>query len=165
MGWPSRPDALPQEALPPAATVSAALPYLSFTICLMSASLMTASSRRAAGRPATLATLGQLESQGLLGHGGLVLEIVVEVVDLPLHAVGVLDPELVLIGVAAVDAHLFAHGQARRLHTSQMSHHRVHGVHLNADVVHRTLGRVRAFRECEVDGRPLGQELHVARLY
>src|SRR5262244_4223935 len=126
MGWPSRPDALPQEALPPAATVSAALPYLSFTICLMSASLMTASSRRAAGRPATLATLGQLESQGLLGHGGLVHEIVVEVVHLPLHAVGILDPELVLVGVAAVDAHLFAHGQACRLDAGEVVHDRAH---------------------------------------
>src|SRR5215831_10897502 len=164
MGWPSRPDALPQEALPPAATVSAALPYLSFTICLMSASLMTASSRRAAGRPATLATLGQLESQGLLGHGGLVLEIVVEVVHLPLHAVGILDPELVLVGVAAVDAHLFAHGQACRLDAGEVVHDRAHRVHLNADVIHRALGRVCAFREGEVDGSPVGQELHVARL-
>src|SRR5215831_13421520 len=132
MGWPSRSDALPQEALPPAATSSAALPYLSLTICLMSPSLMAASSRRAAGRAATVAALGQLESQRLPGCRSFVLEVVVEVIDLPLDAVRILDPELVLIGVAAVDPHLFAYGQARCLHTSQVSHHRVHGVHLDA---------------------------------
>src|SRR5499433_146216 len=115
---------LPREALPPAATSSAALTYLSFTICLMSASFMIASSRRAAGRAATLAALCQLESQWLPGHGGLVLEIIVEVVHLPLHAVGVLDPELVLVGMAAVDAHLFAHGQACRLDAGEVVHDR-----------------------------------------
>src|SRR5215475_4796250 len=114
MGWPWRPDALPQEAWPPAATSSAALPYLSLTICLMSPSLMTAPSRRATGRAATVAALGQLESQRLPGCRSFVLEVVVEVIDLPLDAVRILDPELVLIGVAAVDAHLFAYGQDRK---------------------------------------------------
>src|SRR5262249_34849276 len=115
MGWPSRPDALPQEAWPPAATSSAALPYLSLTICLMSPSLMAASSRRAAGGAATVAALGQLEPQRLPGCRSFVLEVVVEVIDLPLDAVRILDPELVLIVVAAVDSHLLADSQSRRL--------------------------------------------------
>src|SRR5215467_1659485 len=165
MGWPSRPDTLPLEAQPRAATLRAALPYLSFTICLMSASLMTASSRRAIGRAATLAAFGQLKSQRFPGHWGFVLEIVVEVVHLPLHAVGILDPELVLIGVAAVDAHLFAHGQARRLDAGEMVHDRARCVDLNADVIHRALGGVPAFGEGEVHGRPVGQELHIAGLH
>src|SRR5215510_574913 len=126
MGSAARPGMLlpQQEALLPATTSRAALPYLSFTICLMSASLMTASSRRAAGRAATLAALGQLESPRLPDHRGLVLEIVVEVIDLPVDTVGILDPELVLVGVAAIDAHLFAHGQPRGLDPREVSHHR-----------------------------------------
>src|SRR5215467_12388483 len=165
MGWPSRPDTLPLEAQPPAATLRAALPYLSFTICLMLASLMTASSRRAAGRAATLAALGQLESQRFPGHWGFVLEIVVEVVHLPLHAVGILDPELVLIGMAAVDSHLLPHRQAGRLDAGEMIHDRAHRVDLNADMIHRPLGGVPAFGEGEIDRRPLGQELHIAGLH
>src|SRR5688572_32395733 len=50
------------------------------------------------------------------GTGGAVLDVVIEDVDFPLHAVGILHPELVLVGVAAVHAELLAHGQARRLH-------------------------------------------------
>src|SRR5215475_12660602 len=136
MGSLSRPELLPQQALSPATTFRAALPYLSCTTCLMSGSLMTTSSRGAAGGAATLAARGQLESDRLPGRGSILLEIVVEVVDLPVDAVGVLDPELVLVGVAAVDAHLFAHRQARGLDPGEMSHHRVHGVHLDPDVVH-----------------------------
>jgi hypothetical protein len=34
------------------------------------------------------------------------LEVVVEVIHLPFDAVGIFHPELVLVGVAAVDAHL-----------------------------------------------------------
>src|SRR5215813_9627415 len=165
MGWPSRPDTLPLEAQPPAATLSAALPYLSFTICLMSTSLMTVSSRRAAGRAATLAALGQLESQRLPGYGSFVLEVVVEVIDLPLHAVRILDPELVLVGVAAVDPHLFPHGQARRLDASEMLHDRAHSVDLDADMIDDALDGVLAFGEGEIHGGPLGEELHVARLH
>src|SRR5258708_13436201 len=101
MGSASRSDTLPQQALPSAVTLSAALPYLSFTICLRSGSLMAALSRGAAG-----VALGQLEALRRLGAGDLVLEIVVEVVDLPLDTVGILHPELVLVGVAAVDPHL-----------------------------------------------------------
>src|SRR5215467_243221 len=146
MGWPSRPDALPQEALPPAATSSAALPYLSLTICLMSPSLMTAPSRRAAGRAATVAAaLGQLESQRLPGCRSFVLEVVVEVIDFPLDAVRILDPELVLIGVAAVDPHLLADRQSGRLHAGEVFHHGRHRVDLDADVVHRALRGVPAF--------------------
>src|SRR5215471_9506638 len=147
MGWPSRPDTLPLEAQPPAATLSAALPYLSLTICLMSASLMTASSRRAARRTATVSALGQLESQRLPGYGSFVLEVVVEVIDLPLDAIRILDPELVLIGVAAVDAHLFAYGQARCLDACEMLPDRAHRVDLDADMIDGALDGVLAFRE------------------
>src|SRR5438093_1154570 len=43
----------------------------------------------------------------------LALEVVVEVVHLPLDAVRILHPELVLVGVAAVDAHLLLLEKAR----------------------------------------------------
>src|SRR5215475_5908028 len=165
MGWPWRPDALPQEAWPPAATSSAALPYLSLTICLMSPSLMAASSRRAARGAATVAALGQLEPQRLPGCRSFVLEVVVEVIDLPLDAVRILDPELVLIGVAAVDSHLLADRQSGRLHAGEVFHHGRHRVDLDADVVHRALRGGPAFGEGQVHGRPLGQELQVARLH
>src|SRR5947208_5355619 len=56
-------------------------------------------------------------------HGGLALQVVVQVVHLPLDAVGVSSPELVLVSVAAVDAHLLAHGYARRFHTLKLNHH------------------------------------------
>src|SRR6266481_1416063 len=152
-------ESLPQQELPPEATLSAALPYLSFTICRMSGSLMAASSRGAAG-----VALGQLQSLRLLCPRALVLEIVVEVVDLPLDAVGILHPELVLVGMAAVDAHFFTDGEARRLDAGEVGRHRVHCVHLNAHVIHRALGSMPALRKREIDGRPVGQELHVARL-
>src|SRR5215467_9493523 len=118
----------------------------------MSASLMAAPSRRAAGRAATLAAFGQLESRQLSGYRLLVLEIVVEVVHLPLHAVRILDPELVLIGVAAVDPHLFPHGQARRLDAGEMVHDRAHRVDLDADMIHGALDDVLAFGEGEIHG-------------
>src|SRR5882724_782607 len=157
MGSASWPETLPQQELPPEATLSAALPYLSFTICLMSGSLMAASSRGAAG-----VALGQLQSLRPLCD--LVLEIVVEVVDLPLDAVGILHPELVLVGMAAVDAHFFTDGEARRLDAGEVGRHRVHRVHLNAHVIHRALGSMPALRKREIDRRPVGQEFHVARL-
>src|SRR6266404_5307423 len=122
MGSASWPETLPQQELPPEATLSAALPYLSFTICLMSGSLMAASSRGAAG-----VALGQLQSLRPLCD--LVLEIVVEVVDLPLDAVGILHPELVLVGMAAVDAHFLDHRQASCLDPRQLRHHRLDRVH------------------------------------
>src|SRR5215468_5227082 len=165
MGWPSRPDTLPLEAQPPAATLSAALPYLSFTICLMSTSLMTASSRRAAGRAATLAALGQLESQRLPGYGSFVLEVVVEVVNLPLHAVRILDPELVLVGVAAVDPHLLGHRQSGGLDPGELGHHRCHRIDLDPDVIDGARPGRAAGGQREVDRRPFGQELDVALLH
>src|SRR5258708_36138910 len=159
MGSASRSDTLPQQALPSAVTLSAALPYLSFTICLRSGSLIAALSRGAAG-----VALGQLEALRRLGAGDLVLEIVVEVVDLPLDTVGILHPELVLVGVAAVDAHLLTDGEPRRLHAGEVGRHRVHRVHLDAHVIDRALGGMPALRPREIDRRPVGQELHVARL-
>src|SRR5688572_8719169 len=45
------------------------------------------------------------------GAGGAVLDVVVEHVHFPLHAVRILHPELVLVGVAAIHAELLAHGQ------------------------------------------------------
>src|SRR2546422_2336511 len=72
-------------------------------------------SGRAAG-----AALGQLEPFERLRQTALVLEVVVEVVDLPLHAARILHPELILVGVAAVDTHLLAHGYARRFHTLKL---------------------------------------------
>src|SRR4029453_586326 len=115
MGSASRSDTLPQQALPPAVTLRAALPYLSFTICLRSESLMAAPSRGTAG-----VALGQLEPLRCLGAGDLVLEIVVEVVDLPLDTVGILYPELVLVGVAAVDALFLTDGESRRLDAGEV---------------------------------------------
>src|SRR5262245_47532833 len=122
-----------QEASPPATTLSAAFPYLFFTICLMSWSAMAwspvtlprlrgAVRRRAAGvRPGE----GKLRRHiGLAGrHLRLVLEVVVQVVHLPLDAVRILDPELVLVGMAAVHTHLLAHRQPGRLDASELRHH------------------------------------------
>src|SRR5207247_7014833 len=159
IGSASRPETLPQQALPPAATLRAALPYLSFTTCWMSASLMAASARSAAG-----VALGQLQSLRLLRRREVVLQIVVEVVDLPLDAIGILYPELVLVGVAAIDAHFLADGQTGGLHAREVGRHRVHRVHLDAHVIHRAFRRMPALREREIDGCPVGQELHVARL-
>src|SRR5215471_15684732 len=72
----------------------------------------------AARRPAARARLREREQfdhpfGATRSHDGLVLEIVVQVIHLPLHAVGIRDPELVLVGVAAIDAHLLAHRQSR----------------------------------------------------
>src|SRR5262245_6343910 len=156
----------PQHEAPlPATTLSAALPYLSLTICLMSASLMAASSRRTAGWATAVAALGQLESLGLSGYRSLVLEVVVEVIDLPLHAVRILDPELVLVGVTAVDPHLLTDRQSGCFHAGEVCHHGRHSVDLDSDMVHRALAGGPALREGEVDRRPLGQELHVTRLH
>src|SRR5213078_1984157 len=118
MGSASRPETLPQQELPPVVTLSAALPYLSFTICLMSCfvswSAISASAARVVFGQLEPLRLGRVLSDDR--HLAIGVDVVVEVVDLPLHAVRVLDPELVLVGVAAVDPHLLAHGQAGGLH-------------------------------------------------
>src|SRR5205809_2344845 len=162
-----REDEAPQHELSPLDTQSAALPYLSFTICLMSWSAMTCPPRlvpragcsgRAAG-----AALGHREIPEA-DRGRLVLEVVVQMVDLPLDPIRVLDPELVLVGVTAVHAHLLAHRQPPRLHAAQLRRHALRRVDLDADVVHDALARRTAARQGQVDRRPLGKELRVARL-
>src|SRR5206468_8650989 len=94
----------------------------------------------------------------------LALEVVVEVVHLPLDAVRILHPELVLVGVAAVDAHLLLHGKAGRLDAGQLRDHGLHGIDLDADVVDGPRADRAAGGEREVDGRPLWQEFDVALL-
>jgi hypothetical protein len=92
------------------------------------------------------------------------LEVVVEVIHLPFDAVGIFHPELVLVGVAAVDPHLLQHGQSGDLDASQLRHHVVDGIDLDADVVDRARADRAARRKREVDWRPLGQELDILRL-
>src|SRR5216684_7561335 len=124
-----REDAEPQQdALSAAVTRSAARAYFSFTMLLMS-SLISASSRRAAG-----GALGQRQPHASR-RGHLALEVVVEVIDLPLHAVGIPDPELVLVRVAAVDAHLLPHRQSGRLDAGQLGNHGIHLGRLASGVV------------------------------
>src|SRR5262249_20999691 len=164
-----------QEASPPATTFSAALPYLSFTTCLMSWSAMAwpsvslASLRAAARRGAAGARLGQGESRWQTGAAarrrvGLVLEIVVQVVHLPLDAVGILHPELVLVGVAAVHAHLLAHREPRGLDARELRHHVGRRLDLHPEMVHRPCARTSALGQRQVHRAPRRQELHVARL-
>src|SRR5262245_1151765 len=135
-----------QAASPPATTWSAALPYLSLTISLMSWSVMARSSRvcpaalrrwRAAGTRLRQGKRGPETGAAARAHLGLVLEVVVQVVDLPLDAVGILHPELVLVRVAAVHAHLLAHGQPGRLDARELRHDLGRRLDLNAEMVHR----------------------------
>src|SRR5437879_10369783 len=72
-------------------------------------------------------------------HVGLALQVIVQVVHLPLDAVGVSNPELVLVSMAAVDAHLLAHGYARRFNALKLNHHSLRRVHLDAHVINRPL--------------------------
>src|SRR3989441_7596454 len=95
-------------------------------------------------------------------HVGLALQVVVQGVHLPLDAVGVLNPELVLVRVAAVDAHLLAHWYACRFYAPKLNHHSVRRVHLDAHVVNRPLSATTALRQREVYRRPFGQEFDVA---
>src|SRR5215813_5598899 len=71
--------------------------------------------RGAARGPTAGARLGEPEECGDGRRLRLVLEIVVQVIYLPLDAIRILDPELVLVRVAAIHAHLLAHGQPGRL--------------------------------------------------
>src|ERR1700731_1753390 len=111
-----RADAVPQPEPSPAVTRSAARAYLSFTMSLMSWSAIARRLRcPRSGRAAGVA-LGHRKAHALgLGRVLVPLEVVVQVVDLPLHPVRIADPELVLVGVAAVDPHLLAHRQPGRL--------------------------------------------------
>src|SRR2546430_17623327 len=68
-----------------------------------------------------------------------ILEVVVQVIDLPLHAVWILDPELVLIRMAAVHPDLLAHRQPSGLDSGEVDRHGLGAVDLDADVVHRSL--------------------------
>src|SRR2546426_562175 len=77
----------------------------------------------------------------------LVLQIVVEMIDLPLHAVGVRDPELVLVGVTAVDAHLLGDGEPGGLDARQLGHDGLHRLDLDADMVDGAAGGASAMRE------------------
>jgi hypothetical protein len=86
------------------------------------------------------------------------------VIDLPLHAVRILDPELVLVGVAAVDAHLLAHGKPRRLDARELRDHLGGGLDLDPEMVHRPRAGATALRQREIDRPPRGEELHVAGL-
>src|SRR5688572_21755011 len=99
------------------------------------------------------------------GAGGAVLDVVVEDVHFPLHAVGILHPELVLVGVAAVDAELFAHGQAGGLHTLHLAHDDLLRGDLDAHVIDvaAALGGM-GFRHGQVQRAEGGQELDVAGL-
>src|SRR3989454_12823535 len=117
-------------------------------------------SGRAAG-----AALGQLEPFERLRQTALVLEVVVEWVALPPHAVRILHPELIWVGVAAVAPHLLAHGYARRFHTLKLNHHSLRRVHLDAHVINRPLSTGAALRQPEIHGRPVRQELDVAGFY
>src|SRR2546427_13021616 len=92
----------------------------------------------------------------------LALQVVVEVVDLPLHAARILHPELILVGVAAVDTHLLTHWYACRFYAPKLNHHSVRRVHLDAHVVNRPLSATTALRQREVYRRPFGQEFDVA---
>src|SRR3989441_1138983 len=95
-------------------------------------------------------------------HGGLALQVIVEVVDLPFHAARILHPELILVGVAVVDTHLLAHGYACRFYAPKLNHHSVRRVHLDAHVINRPLSTGAALRQPEIHGRPVRQELDVA---
>src|SRR5437763_7208547 len=64
-----------------------------------------------------------------------VLDVVIENVDLPLNAVGVLHPELVLIGVTAVHAEFLADGQPGRLHALHLPDDGGPRRHLDAHVI------------------------------
>src|SRR5437762_14118752 len=94
-----------------------------------------------------------------------VLDVVVEDVDLPLHAVGVLDPELVLIGVTAVHAELLAYGQPGRLHALHLPYHDGLRRHLDAHVIDAAAAlRGPGLREGQIERAERGQEFHVAGL-
>ena len=85
-------------------------------------------------------------------------------VHLPLDAVRVFHPELVLVGVAAVDPQLFGHREPDVLDPRQLRHHRLDRVHLDAHVVDGAGADGAARREGEIDRRPFRQKLHVPRL-
>ena len=85
-------------------------------------------------------------------------------VHLPLHAVGILDPELVLIGVATVHAQLLAHGELRLLDAGEMSHDHRGGLDLDPQVVDRARRGAPAYRQRQIDRRQVGEELHVPGL-
>ena len=81
------------------------------------------------------------------------------------HAVGVLDPELVLIGVTAVHAELLAYGQPGRLHALHLPYHDGLRRHLDAHVIDAAAAlRGPGLREGQIERAERGQELHVAGL-
>src|SRR6185295_4217806 len=159
-----RDDAVPQQdALPSDTTRSAACPYFSFTISLMSSALMTGPPSAGAAAARRLGH-GQAEAHGANGGRYLVLEIVVEVIDLPLGPVRIHHPELVLVGMAAVDRHLLAYRQSGRLDPVELAHHVGGAVQLDTQMVHWPGAGPAALGQGEVDRPPLGQELRVAGL-
>src|SRR5439155_1112754 len=70
------------------------------------------------------------------------------------RAVGIFHPELVLVGVAAVDAHFLDDRQPGALDPGQLRHHRLDRVHLDAHVIDRTRTDLAARRKGEVHGCP-----------
>src|SRR5207302_5233029 len=62
-------------------------------------------------------------------HGGTLVDVAIQDVDFPVDAVRLLDPELVLVGMTTVHAHLLAHRQARRPHPRNLAHHDRHQLH------------------------------------
>jgi len=121
--------------------------------------------RSRAGRAATArARADHCQARQPCRLNPVAFEVVVEVVHLPLDAVGIPHPELVLVGVAAVDPHFLRHGQAGGFDASQLRQHGLDGLDLNTDVVDGARADVATRRKGEVDRRPFGQELDVARL-
>ncbi len=83
-------------------------------------------------------------------------------IHLPLDAIRILHPELVLVGVAAVDPHLFPHWESGGLDPGQLRRHGLDRVDLDPDVVDGPRADRAPRRKREIDGRPFGQELDVA---
>jgi len=116
--------------------------------------------------PALIRTAGTdlnlLSTARDFGDGGR--QVVVQVIDFPLDTVWIPNPELVLIGVAAVDPHLLVDRNSSRLHAGEMRHHRLGRVHLDAQVMHDALAAAsgQALGQCQVDRGKGWKELHVA---
>src|SRR3990172_4604633 len=116
--------------------------------------------------PALIRTAGTdlnlLSTARDFGGGGS--QVVVQVIDLPFDAVRIPDPELVLIGVAAVDSHLLVDRNSSCLHAGEMRHHRLGRVHLDAQVMHHALTGAsgQALGQRQVDRRKRGKKFDVA---
>jgi len=147
---------LPQHDVPPLTTRSAACPFLFHQI---------PNAFVTGGASAARARTDDRQARPLRHHVFLALEVVVEVVHLPLDAVGIAHPELVLVGVAAVDAHLLPHREAGRLDAGQLRHHGLDGIDLHTDVIDGPRAVRATGGQREVDRCPLGQELDVALLH